>query len=95
MHVHLPYQGLSPTIPRMVTHLQNMVINLLKDGHLFSIEWSPTFPMMVNHHPQDGHQLSKGMVVHHPQDGPPPTAEWPPTISRRVITFSRTVTNYF
>ena len=55
----------SPTNPRMVTHhsksIRRKCITDLKLGLNSLLKLSPVeIPWMVNHHPQDGHQPSKG-----------------------------------
>ena len=71
-----------------------MDTNFLKDGHPFYKGWSPTIPMMVKHHAQDGDTSSKVIAVNHPQDGHPLTIEWSTTIPEMVNTFNRTVTHH-
>ena len=80
MNVHLPSQGWSPIIPRMVSHLQNYGYFVPKDHHPFSNGCSPSTLSMVNHYTQDSHALAE---------------EWSTTIPGMVINFPKTVTHHF
>ena len=80
MDVHLPSPVWSPTIPRMVSHLQNHGYFVPKDRDPFSNGCSPSTLSMVNHYTQDSHALAE---------------EWSTTIPGMVINFPKTVTHHF
>ena len=68
-------QGLTPAIPRTVTHHK-------MDGHSLSLR------MVTNHdtHPPSLWWSSSILIIvpHHPQDGQTPSLSWAPTIKRHL-----------
>ena len=98
-YAHLPSQGQSPTIPRMITYhiILKMANHHSQEGHPSSPRWSPSICGMVNHHPHDGHPLYPGWsatiprsVIHHPEDSHQKSTGWVPPSSERSPSIPRT-----